>query len=278
MNDFTLELRRHSISIPGFLTYRFDNGLPKPGIHPLMTPSGAVLSGWEMSDHVWHRGLWFTIKLINGSNFWEENPPFGIQQSIDIPTARLTAERSVRIDHHLRWTSDATGDVIREERTIGLHEDDTGVRTIDWTTKLHILQDLTLDRTPYTTWGGYGGMSFRGSRELHEASYILPDGSQEPAIIGKPHAWTLLQATVDGGAKRRVSIGMIDHPTNPRSPTPWYNKTANSYAFANAAFLFHEPMAVAKNTTLAMRYRIILRDGTWTAAEFGRLADAFRNS
>lgn len=276
MNDFVLEQRLHSISIPGYLTYRFDPALPKPGVHPLMTPSGTVVSGWEMSDHVWHRGLWFTIKLINGSNFWEENAPYGIQKSAAIPTARLLGPMHARIEHTLIWTSDATGDVISETRTIDIRQDDHGIRTIDWSTRLTMLKDLLLDRTPYTTWGGYGGMSFRGSRELHDAAFLLPSGDEKPALVGEPHPWSLLQASVDGGLKRRVSVGLIDHPSNPRSPAPWYSKTAGGFVFANAAFLFHEPMSVTRGSTLAMKYRIHLRDGVWPAGEFARLADAFR--
>src|ERR1019366_3254106 len=66
---------------PPSVVYQFNPSLPKPCIHPFFTPRGHQLSGFEMSDHVWHRGLWFTIKFINGSNFWEERPPFGIQVS-----------------------------------------------------------------------------------------------------------------------------------------------------------------------------------------------------
>src|SRR5687767_2339106 len=54
-------------------------GKPKPFFHPLRTPSGVTLSNFEPHDHVWHRGLWFTIKFVNGENFWEEHPPFGTQ-------------------------------------------------------------------------------------------------------------------------------------------------------------------------------------------------------
>ena len=47
-------------------------GKPKPFFHPLSTPAGHCLSIFEPHDHPWHRGLWFTIKLINGENFSPE--------------------------------------------------------------------------------------------------------------------------------------------------------------------------------------------------------------
>ncbi len=59
-------------------------GKPKPYFHPLCTPAGHVLTSFEPHDHVWHRGLWFTIKFVNGENFWEENAPFGTQQTVSL--------------------------------------------------------------------------------------------------------------------------------------------------------------------------------------------------
>jgi len=257
-------------------TYRCESSLPKPAIHPLYSPTGVLLSGFEMSDHVWHRGLWFTIKFVNGENFWEETPPFGVQQSVSQPVCELINDRHVRLNHHLSWTSASTGPVIDERRTVDFYVGDDSVHTIDWTSRLRAQKNLTLDRTPYTTWGGYGGLAFRGSRELQDVSYLLPDGKSVASLVGQSHEWTVLQAVADGGVKRRVSIGFIDHPSNPRTPTPWYNKSGNGYTFANASFLFHEPLPVDSNTTLSLSYRVLMRDGSWTAPEFAQLAKTYR--
>ena len=47
---------------------------------------------------------------------------------------------------------------------------------IDWATTLTPDIDVTLDRTPYTTWGGYGGLSFRGTRNWLVRRFLLPGG------------------------------------------------------------------------------------------------------
>ena len=60
-------------------------GKPKPFFHPLCTPAGHCISIFEPHDHPWHRGLWFTIKLINGENFWEENVEHGVQKTLSPP-------------------------------------------------------------------------------------------------------------------------------------------------------------------------------------------------
>jgi hypothetical protein len=257
------------VEVGSWATYRYDGALPKPCVHPLVTPRGHVLSGFEMSDHVWHRGLWFTIKFVNGANFWEEQPPFGVQVSRSQPVCELVAPRKLRITHRLKWTSEATGAVIDEMRMLTFRSD--GV--IDWATELRARKDLTLDRTPFTTWGGYGGLAFRAARELHDVNFLLPNGDTASALAGQSHAWTVMQAKVDGGAEQHVSIGMIDHPANPRSPSPWYCKSGNGFNYMNPALLFHEPMSLKEGDLLRLRYRVMHRDGFWTPDEFASAAD-----
>src|ERR1700722_3467819 len=160
--------------------YRFEPTLPKACFHPLTTPAGHRLTGFQMSDHIWHRGLWFTIKFINGTNFWEENAPYGIQESATQPACEVTTADTVRISHAVEWTSQATGTVLKENRILEYRSHTSGYRSIDWTTELHATTDLLLDRTPYTTWGGYGGLSFRSSRDLHDVSFMLPSGETAP--------------------------------------------------------------------------------------------------
>jgi hypothetical protein len=259
-------------------TYLFDEKLPKPCFHPLCTPAGHQITAFQPSDHIWHRGLWFAIKFINQSNFWEERPPFGIQKTLGRPECKLTAPDTLQIVQQLEWTSQAIGPVIREHRTIAITAMPDGSRQIDWTTNLEAMQDLLLDRTPYTTWGGYGGLAFRATREVHGASYLLPDGQSTPNIAGQPNPWALMRAFVNANAEAKISVGMIDHPSNPRTPMPWYCRSGENYDVMYAAFLFHGPMTLAKGRKLALRHRVLYRDGWWEAEEFDRLASAFRDT
>jgi hypothetical protein len=259
-------------------SYRFGN-LPKPGLHPLTTPRGHCLTAFEPSDHIWHRGLWFAIKFINGSNFWEERPPFGIQQSRAEPACRAIGAHKLRIDHSQVWTSDATGPVLNEQRTILFSTAPDGSRQIDWSTHLFSLADLTLDRTPFTTWGGYGGLYFRAALELHDASFLIPNGQTVPSLSGVSQDWTIMQAfTAAPNPNQKVSIAIIDHPTNPRSPTPWYNRSSPDWNSMNPAFLFHEPLKLPKDQSLQFHYRILYRDGLWDTAQFAALAAEFRTT
>ena len=188
----------------------------------------------------------------------------------------MLSKDSAQITHELQWNAEETGVVFNETRLLTISCDEAGVTHLIWDATLQAAKALTLDRTPYTTWGGYGGMSLRTSRDMHEVHFILPGGKAVEGLAGQPHDWVVLEGRMDGGADERVSIGMIDHPGNPRSPSPWYGKSNNGFTFLNAAFLFHEPLDVQKGEELHFRYKIVCRDGTWQPSEFQAIADQFR--
>jgi hypothetical protein len=259
-------------------SYRFDENLPKPCFHPLRTAAGHTITGFEPPDHPWQRGLWFAIKFINGSNFWEEQSPFGVQTTTGLPEIEMRGQAEARIEHEVLWTSQATGPVIREHRAIFFSLLADGSCRIDWTSSLEAMQDLLLDRTPFTTWGGYGGLTYRAPYELRGESFLFPGGQSAPALAGQPHPWAVFRGAMKDQPNAKISLGIIDHPENPRSPTPWYGKTDESYGFMNAAFLFHEPMKLSNSQSLHFRYCVLYRDGWWEADEFAKLAETFRAS
>lgn len=235
---------------------------PKPFIHPLRTPAGQCLSLVEPHDHLWHRGLWFTFKFVNGDNFWEENVDHGVQRVVPVPEIRHEEADRVSVEINLDWIQPGTGEtVLTENRSIAYRPDD-GVDTFDWITTLVARRDVVLDRTPYTTWGGYGGLSFRGSRGWAVERYELPDGPAPERPAGTLAAWCDLSGKLDGGTGLSGGIAILDHPGNLRHPTPWY-AGGGAGTFINAALLFHEPLSLAAGQSLGLRYRILVHDGIW---------------
>ena len=71
---------------------------PRPFLHPVRTPAGALLTVEAPADHPWHHALWFAIKFVNGENFWEEYGEFG--------TARAPARSSSSPGGGVRATID----------------------------------------------------------------------------------------------------------------------------------------------------------------------------
>lgn len=241
--------------------YHYGSDKPKPFFHPLRTPAGYTLSLFEPHDHVWHRGLWFTIKFVNGENFWEERAPYGTQVTPVPPTLTPGGDGTVHIDQRLEWTRpEGTGIVFREERSIVHRPLGDDRYALDWDVALTAEADLLLDRTPFTTWGGYGGLTFRGNRNWQKTRLLFADGSTSDRPTPVPSEWCDLSGVFDGGVDASGGVAIFDHPENVRHPSPWYGATGAGHYF-NAAFLFNEPMDVAAGETLRLRYRCLIHNG-----------------
>lgn len=246
----------------------------KSYFHPVRTPQGHTLSIAEPYDHVWHRGLWFTFKFVNGDNFWEERDGFGSQVVRGIPRIDHSDPESLMITMALDWMpSGGREAVMSEQRTI-TYRPGVDADTYDWSTVITPHREVTLDRTPYTTWGGYGGLSFRGSRHWHVDRYLLPDGAVERLAPGTRAPWCDLSGRIDGGQDLTGGLAMLDHPRNPRYPTPWY-AGSGAGTFINAALLFHQPMTLAEGEELRLRYRVLVHDGVWEPDRLASEHDQF---
>ena len=324
---------------------------PRPYVHPLTTPAGAVLTVEAPADHPWHHALWFTIKFVNGENFWEEYGEFGTLRTIATKESTSIDGSIQEVVARLRWNApDGKTARVSETRTIRTIPVDADAYAIDWTESLQFpvnepVTDTVLDRTPFTTWGGYGGLTFRGAPDFTDTVIRLADGAERDRALGDPSPWLSIEGTPHtwtephdppdshtapephkgtepqtdpptgtepqsdpdalpsrSAAEASRSVGsprtpqvprsateraeeqagllIFDHPDNPRSPSPWYASTkADTYGegwanFVNAAFLWNDPLNVAANEDLELRYRVIVHDGHWDTdridAEYAR--------
>lgn len=250
-------------------------GKPKPFFHPLRTPAGFCVSLFEPYDHVWHRGLWFTIKFINGENFWEENDPYGVQRSPLPPMVTHEAGGVIVWTHDQLWERPhGAGNAFTETRRIAYRPLSAEAYALDWDVALTAQADLLLDRTPFTTWGGYGGLTLRGNRNWQKTRLLFSDGSTSDRPTGIPALWADLSGTFDGGLHQYGGVALFDHPGNIRHPSPWYGATGLGH-YINAAFLFHEPLSVAAGETLRLRYRALIHDRIWDLPELQAAYDSY---
>ena len=275
----------------GDWTYHWGE-VPRPYVHPVTTPLGHVLTVDSPADHPWHHALWFTIKFVNGENFWEEYDDFGLLVQDSPPVVTRSDDGAIRAESQLEWHrppgDGVTGDgvVIREVCVMGRQQLAADASAMDWDIRLTPLVDVTLDRTPFTTWGGYGGLTLRGRPDWHDTALRLPDGGERPRVLGERAPWCALDGAIgfvgdrDDTADERegvqlvdpeVGMVMFDHPGNPNHPTPWYASTrADTYGsqgwanFANAAFLWDGPIRVPAGDELRLRHRFIAHDGRWS--------------
>ena len=225
----------------------------RPHVHPVATPSGIVLTRDAPPDHPWHHALWFTIKFVNEENFWEEQPPYGV--------LRHVADDTV---HWIRPDRETVA-IIERRRIVETDLGTGDAYALDWSISLEPQTDVVLDRTPFTTWGGYGGLALRGRSDWTDTRLLLDDGTEHERVLGVPSAWCDLSGVVDDTP---VGILLLDGPRNPRHPVPWYGSTrAATYGdegwsnFLNAAFLWDDALTVAAGDTLEFEFRIVVHDG-----------------
>ncbi len=265
------------IDVAGLWTYRW-GASRRPFVHPVRTPSGRVLTREAPDDHPWHHALWFTIKFVNEENFWEEYDEYGVLHHDGPPVVDQGDDGRVSLAGELDWIRpDRETVVIREQRRwthVPLPTGPEGAAyAIDLDTTLVPRVDVRLDRTPFTTWGGYGGLTFRGAEDLTDTRLLLDDGVERERVLGDRSRWTDV-------SRHDAGIALLDHPGNVRHPTPFYGSTrADTYGegwsnFVNAAFLWDEPLDVAAGDPLRVRHRVVVHDGMWDA---GRVQQAWED-
>ncbi|MFV0316098.1 MAG: DUF6807 family protein [Microthrixaceae bacterium] len=251
--------------------YHWDTA-PRPFLHPVTTPAGVTLSVDSPADHPWHHALWFTIKFVNGENFWEEYDEFGLLVSDGAPSVQRYADGSEVLINRIEWMRPGPGGPGTGARALTQSLRLRSVRTpelceLDWDVSLVPDEDVVLDRTPFTTWGGYGGLTFRGRPDWHDTALRLEGGAPKERILGDRGRWCSLEGPV-APSDDPVGLVMFDHPANPGFPNCWYASTrADTYGeqgwsnFANAALLWDGPIPLTAGETLRVRHRFATWDG-----------------
>ncbi|MGI8938137.1 MAG: PmoA family protein [Iamia sp.] len=268
------------VRLAGAWTYRW-GARRRPFLHPVTSPAGRLLTRDAPDDHPWHHALWFAIKFVDGDNFWEEMEPYGVIRHQGPPTVEHVPGGVVAVRGELHWIRpDRETVALVEQRSLSHVPLGPDAYAIDLDTTLVPGAACRLDRTPFTTWGGYGGLTLRGPADWSDTRLMLDDGSTHDRVHGVPSAWSDLTGTPPGGGPSdAVGVALLDHPGNRRHPVPVYGSTrAETYGdegwsnFLNAAFLWDEGMDLAAGEELRIRHRVIVHDGEW---ERDRLAVAW---
>ena len=238
---------------------------------------GRVLSWNRPPDHSWHHGLWFSWKYINGVNYWEPadrkaGTYAGRTLCSDVQTD-TRPDGSARITLNIVYRNPQDVAVLNEARTMEISAPDaTGGYQMDWTATFTAgTEDVTLDRTPLATekggraWGGYAGLSLRFAKDLADREAISTEG--RATFVSDRARPRSVAADYNGRlGDDDVGVAMIDHPDNPRHPTPWYLIRGTPMSYMNAALLTYEPLVIPAGKSMTLRYRVIVHPERWEAA------------
>jgi type 1 glutamine amidotransferase len=256
------------------------NQATKPFFHPLALPGGSPLTWQSPPDHVWHYGLWFSWKYLNGVNYWEEDRK--LRQSEGVTSWRMTklelqsdysAYLELALDYRPRG---AAQPVLTERRAITISAPAAdGSYFLDWQSGFLAGKDkVKFDRTPLPDepggqpYGGYAGLSLRFARELTDCHVAAT------ADIGQPreNRFRFTAAAADYSGRidgREAGVAFIEDPTNPRFPGRWYAilNPAQSFSFLNAAWLQLQPYELEANGSFRLHYLVKVHPGRWDGAK-----------
>lgn len=262
---------------PGGVVWQFNFGprLTKPFFHPVALPGGGPLTASRPPDHAWHYGLWFSWKFINGVNYWEEPQPTGLPEGTtawDEVVARLQPDGSASIAMELTYRVPPADPVLKEQRQLIIsHPQVDGRYHIDWTSVFRAgSAGVVLDRTPIPPhpqgkpWGGYAGLSIRLSPGLTERRVSTTEGDVHFQTDGVHRSGGRGCAYHGLLGDRACGMTILDHPDNPRHPSPWY-AIRSEMSYLNAALLTHRPLSIDAGETLKLQYRICVHPGRWNA-------------
>lgn len=247
-----------------------------PHFEVLATSDGRNTVWVAPPDHIWHYGMWFSWKFINGVNFWEIDEATGLQQG-----------RSEILDPHIESTPDGStatiiyrdlahpvpdGPAVLEDLVlirITKPQDGHGPQVV-WQVTTKALSDVTLDRTPPPNepdgkaWGGYAGFSWRGAKDFTDLHYLDSEGSKDMACHRQRARWVNADGTLAG---KPAGITLIDHPLNPEYPSSWYTAASplgpgrGTFWYLSPALLQPKPLVLKKGESFTHIYQATVHDG-----------------
>ena len=252
---------------------------PKPYLHPLRTRRGDLVSLFRPHDHVWHKGIAWSLPVVNDENFWGgptyvhgkfyvQLPNNGVQQHEG--TIDVEAGVRARISHELRWITEAGGVLFAEQRelTAEVVSDEAWALTFD--TRLTNVSNAPIAIGSPTTRGrenaGYGGLFWRGPRSFTNGTLVAPGAAGAgDDVRGSRHEWMGFVGRHDDIDASSLVL-MLDDASNPHHPPQWFARS-EEFAALNPAPFFSEEVVVAPGETVRFRYAVGIADGGAEAAE-----------
>ncbi|NUR87741.1 MAG: PmoA family protein [Nonomuraea sp.] len=263
---------------------------PKPYLHPIRTLGGRTVSLFRPHDHVWHKGIAWSLPHVGEHNFWGGptyvHGRFYVQldnngSATHRELTALTAERDrAAITHTLDWTAQSGAPVIAERRSLTAAVLDDATWALVFDTSMTNVSGGTLDLGSPTTKGrenaGYGGLFWRGPRSFTGGIIQSPDGAGGDELRGRRAEWFGFRGRHDGTGDHSTIV-MVDDAANPRHPPQWFARTEEFACLCPAPF-FSEELPLPDGETLRFRYAVVIadgdrgEDGTALLAERGRAA------
>ncbi|MDQ0614089.1 hypothetical protein QF046_001730 [Microbacterium sp. W4I4] len=260
---------------------------PKPYLDPIRTRAGHVVSLFRPWDHVWHKGLAWSLPVVDDENFWG-GPTYlrdqgyvqlsndGTQAHIDTAVAAVEGHIAT-FSHDLEWISEGGRPMFVERRTVTARILDDTAWALTFKTAMTNTTDAAISIGSPTTRGrenaGYGGLFWRGPRSFTEGRLVTATGTGTGSDVrGQRHEWMGFVGRHDAVDATSLIV-MTDAADNPHHPPQWFARS-EEYAALNPAPFFSEELRVAAGQSVVFRYAVGIADAD--ADDAPRIAEALR--
>ncbi|RXZ67293.1 PmoA family protein [Agromyces albus] len=245
---------------------------PRPYFSPIRTLSGELVSLYRPHDHVWHKGITWSLPVVGDENFWGgptfvkgqgyvQLPNNGTQGHREFPV--VDDESTARFVEALDWVTEGGEQLFEEQRTVAatLLDDDSWL--LAFATSMRNVSGRPIPIGSPTTRGrenaGYGGLFWRGPRSFTGGSVLAPGIAGGDELRGTRAPWMGFTGRHDvtGAAS---TIVMIDDAGNLQHPPQWFARSEEFACLCPAPF-FSEEHVVEPGATLDLRYGVVIADG-----------------
>jgi hypothetical protein len=259
---------------------------PRPYLDPIRTRGGELVSLYRPHDHVWHKGITWSLPVVGDENFWGgptfvrgegyvQLPNNGEQRHVrfdavgavdaDAGQADGTGREAstARISEQLDWVTEAGETIFAERRELAaaLIDDDTWA--LVFTTRMRNTIDRAIPIGSPTTRGrenaGYGGLFWRGPRSFTGGTILAPGRAGGDELRGERAPWFGFTGQHDGSGARSTLV-MVDDPANVQHPPQWFARTTEFACLCPAPF-FSEEHVVEPGAELVERVAVVIADG-----------------
>jgi methane monooxygenase PmoA-like len=246
---------------------------PRPYFHPLRTLAGDVVSLYRPHDHVWHKGIAWSLPNVRDAagtaNFWggptylrgrgyEQLPNNGTTRHLSFESAPPAA-----VTESLAWDTEQGERWCTESRELNFSVG-SAAWTLGFATTFTNVSGRELVFGSPTTEGrenaGYGGLFWRGPRSFTGGSVLVPGRSGGDELMGVRAPWLAFRGQHDGSGRFSTLVFVAD------SQPQWFVRSTPFAAVCPAPF-FDTEVPLAPDASMSFRYAVVIADGAPDPAE-----------
>lgn len=246
-------------------------------IHPLVSPSGEVLTRIQPPDHYHHYGIWgpWTKTTIEGRevDFWNLGDGKGrvdFEKIISKKTNSKYSELVVRQNHMDLLAANGPQLALEEDLTIRVWNKEGDRYLVDYSTTISTPLKSSIMLEAYRYGGGIG---FRATEKWdHTNSTILTsEGNDRKSADGTFAKWLIVQGE-SSALSGQSGILFLSNPDNRSHPEPmrvWPEDSneGKENVFIEFCPIRHESWEILPGKKYTLHYRMVVFDGNMTAAE-----------